>query len=123
MIKDPAGNQWLLGRDSVGNVTSYTTPQHSSDPYALAYDSRSRLITIDDPEARRRGFDYGASGTLTKVSLDPAGGGLALTMLLTRDKFENVVKVKDSENNETLIDRCGVQRNPFRFGEAKHVRG
>src|SRR4029078_279769 len=48
-ITDPAGNDWLLGRDSLGNVTSYTTPQYPSNAYSLTYDSNSRLVSVTDP--------------------------------------------------------------------------
>jgi YD repeat-containing protein len=37
-IKDPMGNDWALSRNSLGNVTSYTTPQHPNDPYVISYD-------------------------------------------------------------------------------------
>ena len=106
-IKDPAGSEWSLGRDATGNVTSYTTPQHTGDPYVIAYDSKSRVETIDDPEGRRVEFKYHVTtGTLSKVVVDPTGGGaLALGTTLTRDLFENVITVKDAEDRGTTYAR------------------
>jgi RHS repeat-associated protein len=102
-VKDAVGSEWGLARDSDGNVTAYTTPQHSSDPYVIAYDSNSRVSLIDDPVGRRVGFIYSTRGTLSKVTLDPAGGAFATTYV--RDLGENVITVTDAENRATAYSR------------------
>ena len=52
-VTDPLGNTWTLGRDAYGNVTTYTTPEHPNDEWALSYDNHGRLEQVDDPENRR----------------------------------------------------------------------
>ena len=53
-VTDPAGNTWTLGRDAYGNVTTYTTPEHPNDEWALSYDSYGRLEQVDDPRTGGR---------------------------------------------------------------------
>jgi YD repeat-containing protein len=69
----------------------------------IAYDSNSRVSLIDDPVGRRVGFIYSTRGTLSKVTLDPAGGAFATTYV--RDLGENVITVTDAGSRATAYSR------------------
>ena len=102
-VTDPLGSEWAMGRDSLGNVTSYATPEHHDSPWTLTYDSMSRLVTSLDPEGRVTTYAYGATGTLATVSQNPASLNLQTTYV--RDIYENVVTVTNPEGESTIYTR------------------
>lgn len=102
-IKDPLGNDWQLDRDTIGNVTSYKTPEHAANPWTLGYDSRSRLSSATDPEGRAKTLAYGAQGLLTKVTVDSAGVDAQTTYGL--DQYGQVTSVVDPRGQTTTTAR------------------
>jgi YD repeat-containing protein len=104
-VTDPKGNDWLLERNGDGNITKYKTHERNvdADAWVLTYDTKSRPITLTDPEDRVTAYDYGATGILTKISKHPATLNLQTTY--TRDKYENVITLTDPESDTTVYLR------------------
>ncbi len=102
-IVDPMGNTWTLTRDDDGNVESYATPEHVGDPWIFTYDGRRRVEQVEDPEGRITTYSYGASGTLTRLSQNPAVLNLQTTYV--RDIYENLVTMTNAENESTIFTR------------------
>jgi len=65
-IKNLAGKQWLLTRDSSGKLTRITDPFNRRTTFA--YDGSNKISTITDSGNRQTSFKVNASANLIRVS-------------------------------------------------------
>jgi RHS repeat-associated protein len=68
----PSGRKTRVETDNVGRIVGVTNPMNHK--HAMARDELGRITEITDALSRKTVFDYGADGSLARVTLPEVGG-------------------------------------------------